>query len=163
MGANLSSLTYEQLQEILSLLVELSLIGGFTGALLLMLLLDLGAALMWALARYRGRKRGMGQGPMIGASRATYPTARGGATPARQSGFSPCPSHTPGASGRVVKRSEDPRPEAVPQACPDSCLKDKRAEGAPVLRCAHVAGGDSVKTPGVLEELPPVTPGPSLV
>lgn len=76
---------------------------------------------------------GMGEPPMWGLSRPTYPMQRGGESLGRVSSFMARPTDNPGPVGRVVKRSEDPRPLTCEQACPASCLKDKRPVGAPVL------------------------------
>lgn len=114
-----------------------------------------------AAARDRAA-RGMGQRPMLDPSRAAYPSMGEQSSLARRYVASRGPRFTPTAPGRVVKHSEDPRPQTVPQACPDSCLKDKRAGGAPALRCAHSAGDDSGETLSVLQELTPALPGPLL-
>lgn len=115
-----------------------------------------------ARARAASAVRGMGQGPMLDLSRPAYPAqgARGELGRVSQVEAGGAQAHT--VWGRVVKHGEDPRPQPVDQASPGSCLKDKRADGAPALRCAHGAGGDSVETPSVLEELAPALPGPLL-
>lgn len=114
-------------------------------------------------ARARARAaRGMGQGPMLDPSRPAYPYQGAGSELGRVSQVEAGQSQAHAVEGRVVKHGEDPRPQPVDQAGPDSCLKDKRADGAPALRCAHGAGGDSAETPSVLEELAPAPPGPLL-
>lgn len=114
-------------------------------------------------ARARGASsdvRGMGLGPMSDSSRPAYPHQGAGGELGRVSQASCSVSQSHGAEGRVVKRSDDPRPLNLDQASPGSCLKDNRAEGAPALRCAHGDGGYSVETPSVLEELTPSLPRP---
>lgn len=106
--------------------------------------------------------RGMGQGPMLDLSRPAYPAQGAQSELGRVSQVEAGESQAHAVGGRVVKHREDPRPVPVDQASPYSCLKDKRADGAPALRCAHGAGGDSVETPSVLEELAPALPGPLL-
>lgn len=106
--------------------------------------------------------RGMGQGPMLDLSRPAYPAqgAQGELGRVSQVGARESQGHAVG--GRVVKHSEDPRPVPVDQASTFSCLKDKRANGAPALRCAHGGGADSGETLSVLEELALPPSGPSL-
>lgn len=76
---------------------------------------------------------GMGVTPMSTLPRPAYPTASGAESLGRVPSFRARPPHTPALSGRVVGRSDNPRPVASDQACPASCLKDKRPAGAPVL------------------------------
>lgn len=102
--------------------------------------------------------RGMGQRPMLDLSHPTFPDQGAGGELGCVSKFGAGLTQAQGDGGRVVKRSEDPRPLNLDQANPNSCLKDKRAEGAPALRSAHGDGGYSVETPGVLEELAPAPP-----
>lgn len=114
-------------------------------------------------ARARGASsdvRGMGLGPMSDSSRPAYPHQGAGGELGRVSKFGERFTQAQGDGGRVVKRSDDPRPLSLDQANPSSCLQDKRAEGAPALRCAHGDGGYSVETPSVLEELTPSLPRP---
>lgn len=106
---------------------------------------------------------GMGVPPMSDLSRPAFPYQGAGGELGRVSSASLGPSQLHAAGGRVGEQGEDPRPLPVDQAEPFSCLKDKRAEGASVLRCAHVVAGGSVKTPSVLEELPVTTSGPSFI
>lgn len=65
-----------------------------------------------------------------------------------------------GAAGRVMEHGLQPRPGASVPALPDSRVKDKRAGGAPVLRCAHGGGGDSGEKQGFLGELSLQLPRP---
>jgi hypothetical protein len=76
---------------------------------------------------------GMGVPPMSSLSRPTYPTASGGEPLGRVPSFVASPHLNPGPGGRVGKRSDEPRPPSLDQACPASCLKDKRPAGAPAL------------------------------
>lgn len=99
--------------------------------------------------------RGMGRGPMFSVSRATCPVAWGGAPLARLPVVSPRSTVRQGAAGRVEGPGAQTRPVASDQACSDSRLRDKRAVGAPALRCAHGEGGSSVEKQGFLEELTP--------
>lgn len=103
---------------------------------------------------------GMGLRPMLDLSRPTYRMARGRASLGRVSLASRGSHVTPAPGGRVVGRSNGPRPPDYAQASPHSCLKDKRAGGAPTLATGNGAGGDSVETPSVLEELTPAAPAP---
>ena len=104
--------------------------------------------------------RGMGRRPMVGGSRATCPTALGGAPLARLPVVSLRPTVRQGAAGRVEGPGAQTRPVASDQACPDSRLRDKRAGGAPALRCAHGEGGNSGEKQSFLEELTPQLPRP---
>ena len=113
-------------------------------------------------ARARGASpdvRGMGLGPMSDSSRPAYPHQGAGGELGRVSQASRSVSQSHGAGGRVVKRSDDPRPLTVEQASPDPCLKDRRAEGVPVLRCGHGGGDYSGEVPSTSEELTPAPPG----
>lgn len=101
------------------------------------------------------RLRGMGRSPMFSGSRATCPAALGGAPLARLPVVSLRPTVRQGAAGRVEGPGAQTRPAASDQACSDSRLRDKRAAGAPALRCAHGEGGSSVEKQGFLEELTP--------
>lgn len=76
---------------------------------------------------------GMGAPPMSSLSRPTYPTASGGEPLGRVPSFMASPYLTPAPGGRVGKRSDEPRPPSLDQACPSSCLKDKRPAGASAL------------------------------
>ena len=76
---------------------------------------------------------GMGEPPMSSLSRPTYPTASGGEPLGRVPSFMASPYLNPGPGGRVVGRSDNPRSPSVDQACPSSCLKDKRPVGASAL------------------------------
>ena len=114
-------------------------------------------------ARARGASpdvRGMGLGPMSDSSRPAYPHQGAGGELGRVSQASRGVSQSHGAEGRVVKRSEDPRPLTVEQASPDPCLKDRRAEGVPVLRCGHGGGDYSGEVPSTSEELTLAPLGP---
>ena len=104
--------------------------------------------------------RGMGRRPMFSGSRATCPTALGGAPLARLPVVSLRPTVRQGAAGRVEGPGAPTRPVASDQACSDSRLRDKRAVGAPALRCAHGEGGDSGEKRGFLQELTPQLPRP---
>lgn len=73
---------------------------------------------------------GMGVSPMVGLSRQACPPAWGAASLGRLPDHDPLAPITPGAVGRVVKRSDEPRPTAFTPPWPHSCLIDKRAEGA---------------------------------
>lgn len=103
---------------------------------------------------------GMGLRPMLGLSRPAYPMARGRESLGRVSLTSRGPHVTPAPGGRVVKRSKDPRPLTYAKASPYSCLKDKRAGGAPVLCLVNCADSGSVEMPGISEELVSATPRP---
>ena len=103
---------------------------------------------------------GMGLRPMLELSRPAYPMARGRESLGRVSLASRGPHVTPAPGGRVVKRSKDPRPLTYAKASPYSCLKDKRAGGAPALCFVSCAGSGSVEMPCILEELAPATPCP---
>ena len=103
---------------------------------------------------------GMGLRPMLELSRPAYPMARGRESLGRVSLASRGPHVTSVPVGRVVKRSKDPRPLTSAKACPLSCLKDKRAGGAPALCFVSCAGSGSVEMPCILEELAPATPCP---
>lgn len=76
---------------------------------------------------------GMGEPPMSSLSRPAYPTASGGESLGRVPSFMASPYLNPGPGGRVGKRSDEPRPPPLDQACPPSCLKDKRPAGASAL------------------------------
>lgn len=102
--------------------------------------------------------RGMGQRPMLDLSHPTFPYEGAGGELGCVSKFGERFTQAQGDGGRVVKRSEDPRPLSLDQANPFPCLKERRAEGAPAPRCAHGDGGYSVETPSVLEELTPAPP-----
>ena len=104
--------------------------------------------------------RGMGRSPMFSGSRATYPAAWDRAPLARLPVVSLRPTVRQGATGRVRGPGAQTRPVASDQACSDSRLRDKRAGGAPVLRCAHGGGGDSGEKHSFLEELTPQLPRP---
>lgn len=106
----------------------------------------------------RAYLRGMGRGPMSSGSRAVCPTAWSGAPLARLPVVSLRPTVKQGATGRVMEHGLQPRPGASVPAWPDSRLKDKRAGGAPALRCAHGEGGDSGEKHSFLEELAPQLP-----
>ena len=106
--------------------------------------------------------RGMGQRPMLDPSHPTFPDQGAGGELGCVSKFGERFTQAQGDGGRVVKRSDDPRPLNLDQANPFPCLKEKRAEGAPALRSAHGDGGYSVETPSVLEELTPSPPRPPL-
>lgn len=102
--------------------------------------------------------RGMGLRPMLDSSHPAFPDQRAGGELGCVSKFGAGLTQAQGDGGRAVGRSDDPRPLNLDQASPNSCLKDKRAEGAPALRCAPGGGGYSVETPSVLEELTPAPP-----
>ncbi len=104
--------------------------------------------------------RGMGQGPMVDLSRPAYPHQGAGGELGRESVVSLGLPLNPVQPGRVVEHSVDPRPGASEQASSFSCLKDKRAGGAPAPRCAHGVGADSGETLSVLEELALTPSGP---
>ena len=129
--------------------LQLTALGVLTGWCVLVLSACALVVVRWA------RLRGMGRGPMFSGSRATCPTAWGGAPLARLSAVSLRPTVKRGATGRVMGQGPRPRPGASVPAWPDSRLKDKRAGGAPALRCAHGEGGDSGEKRGFLEELTP--------
>lgn len=103
---------------------------------------------------------GMGLRPMLELPRPAYPMARGGESLGRVSLASRGSPVTPAPGGRVVKRSKDPRPLTYAKASPYSCLKDKRAGGAPVLCFVSCADSGSVEMPGISEELVSATPRP---
>lgn len=113
-----------------------------------------------ARARAASGVWGMGQGPMSGSSRPAYPHQGAGGELGRVIAASLCPTQAHGDGGRVVGRSNDPRSIAADQAGPLSCLKDKRAAGVPVSRCAHGGSGDSGEVHSTSEELtlPPSRP-----
>ena len=162
------------LAEVLAAAVDAGFVAGLLGGMVAVFVwLALGALHdVWA-ERAQSRARvnvarsraagGMGVPPMSDLSRPAFPYQGAGGELGRVSSASLGPSQLHAAGGRVVEHSEDPRPLQVDQAEPFSCLKDKRAEGASVLRCAHVVAGGSVKTPSVLEELPVTTSGPSFI
>lgn len=122
----------------------------------------LGAGAVLLLAARAGCRRGMGRRPMLDLSRATYPAARSTASQARQLPASSQSMQGQGVPVRAVKHGDDPRGAAPAKAWPFSSLGDKRAGGAPALRCAHGDGVDSGETPRVLEELPLSQPLPVL-
>ena len=103
---------------------------------------------------------GMGLRPMLDLSRPTYRMARGRASLGRVSLASRGSHVTPAPGGRVVGRSNGPRPPDYAQASPHSCLKDKRAGGAPALCFVSCAGSGSVEMLRILEELAPAIPRP---
>ena len=103
---------------------------------------------------------GMGLRPMLELSRPAYPMARGRESLGRVSLASRGPYVTPAPGGRVVTRSKDPRPLTYAKASPYSCLKDKRAGGAPALCFVNCADSCSVGMPGISEELVSATPRP---
>ena len=103
---------------------------------------------------------GMGLRPMLELSRPAYPMARGRESLGRVSLASRGPHVTPAPGGRVVKRSKDPRPLTYAKASPYSCLKDRRAGGAPALCFVSCAGSGSVEMLCILEELAPAIPRP---
>lgn len=88
--------------------------------------------------------RGMGRRPMSDLSRATGPTARGTAWPARLLVDSLPPSHWQGAARRVDKRSADPRGAAPAKAWPFPSLINRPAAGAQLSPSLTVSNGDSV-------------------
>jgi len=103
------------------------------GALLLPSLLLVGSVLCGCgllLALRAAFLRGMGPRPMLGLSRAAYPTARGAAGLARLPSLSLQPSPSQGASRRVVRHSLDPRSAAPAKAWPFSSLINQPAAGA---------------------------------
>ena len=97
-------------------------------SLLLVGVLLCGSALLAALRAVV--LRGMGRRPMLSLSRAAYPTARGAAPLARLSSLSRLPSHSQGASRRVVRHRLDPRGAAPVKAWPFSSLINQPAAGA---------------------------------
>lgn len=166
-------ITREELVHFARQMALLAFVAGVLGAMVSSALWSaVGAAFEWLHRRAQARARinaardraarGMGQGPMLDLSRPAYPYQGAGSELGRVSQVEAVQSQAHAVDGRVVKHSGDPRPQPVDQASPDSCLKDKRADGAPALRCAHGAGADSVETPSVLEELAPALPGPLL-
>lgn len=134
--------------------VQLTALGVLAGWCLLVLGAGVLLVVRWA------RLRGMGRGPMFSGSRATCLTAWGGVPLARLPVVSLRPTVKQGATGRVMEHGLQPRPGALEPAWPDSRLKDKRAGGAPALRCAHGEGGDSGEKHSFLEELTPQLPRP---
>lgn len=104
--------------------------------------------------------RGMGHRPMVDLSHPTYPDRGAGGELGCVSKFGEVLTQAHGDGGRAVGRSDDPRPLNLDQARPISCLKDKRAAGAPAVRCGHGGSDDSVETPSVLEELALAPLGP---
>ena len=129
--------------------LQLTALGVLTGWCVLVLSAGALVVVRWA------RLRGMGRGPMFSGSRATCPAALGGAPLARLPVVSLRPTVKQGAVGRVKGPGAQTRPVASDQACSDSRLRDKRAVGAPALRCAHGEGGDSGEKQSFLEELTP--------
>lgn len=164
-----SPITREELvqfaQQVLLLAFFAGAIGGMVGDVVWH---GLGYVVDWLVNRAERKARiaaakaravrGMGQRPMLDLSHPTFPHQGAGGELGCVSRFGERLTQAHGDGGRVVKRSEDPRPLNLDQASPNSCLKDKRAEGAPGLRCAHGDGGYSVETPSVLEELAPSPP-----
>lgn len=164
-----SSITREELvqfaQQVLLLAFFAGVVGGMVGDVVWH---GLGYVVDWlvnraarkariAAARARAA-RGMGQRPMLDPSHPTFPNQGAGGELGCVSKFGAGLTQAQGDGGRAVGRSDDPRPLNLDQANPNSCLKHKRADGAPVLRSAHGDGGYSVETPSVLEELPPAPP-----
>ena len=129
--------------------LQLMVLGLLTGWCVLVLGTCVALFQRWVVLR------GMGRRPMVGGSRATCPTALGGAPLARLPVVSLRPTFRQGAAGRVEGPGAQARPVASDQACPDSRLRDKRAGGAPALRCAHGEGGNSGEKQSFLEELTP--------
>lgn len=166
-------ITREELVHFAQQMVFIALVAGFLGSMVWAVLASFfDSCADWLINRAernarinaaRARAaRGMGQGPMLDLSRPAYPAQGAQGELGRVSQVEAGESQAHAVGGRVVKHGEDPRPVPVDQASPYSCLKDKRAHGAPALRCAHGAGDDSVETLGVLEELAPALPGPLL-
>ncbi|MBA4111857.1 MAG: hypothetical protein C0492_00585 [Verminephrobacter sp.] len=155
----LPSMTYEELHELVWLFIVLGIFSGMVGGLIWTFIEMAGDSVLAYLAARIRRSRGlsgsggMGEPPMYGLSRPTYPTARGAESPGRGSDHDPLMSVIPCPVGRVIGRSDDPRPLQVDQACLDSCLKDRRPAGAPAHRSAHAGFAGSGETPSVLEEL----------
>jgi hypothetical protein len=166
-------ITREELVHFAQQMALLAFFAGVMGSMLVDICrYVLGGVLDWLAARADRRARidaararaarGMGQSPMLDLSRPAFPAQGAGGELGRVSQVEAGESQAHAVYGRAVKHSDDPRPVPVDQANPFPCLKDKRANGAPALRCAHGAGGDSVETPSVLEELAPALPGPLL-
>lgn len=166
-------ITREELVYFARQMALLAFVAGVLGAMVSSALWSaVGAAFEWLHRRAQARARinaartraarGMGQSPMLDLSRPAYPHQWAGGELGRVSQVEAGQSQAHAVGGRVVKHSVDPRPLSVDQASPDSCLKDKRASGAPALRCAHGGGADSGETPSVLEELALPPSGPSL-
>lgn len=124
----------------------LALCAGALGGVLLLLLVWLYRVMLRGLLDHigghvlvpRAGAGGMGVTPMVGLSRPAYPPASGAAFLGRPADHGPVTPHPPGAVGRVVKRSDEPRPTVSALPWPHSCLEDKRAAGAPAGR-----GGDA--------------------
>lgn len=133
---------------------QLAALGLLMGWCLLVLGAGVLAVTRWASLR------GMGRGPMSSVSRATCPTAWSGAPLARLPVVSLRPTVKQEATGSVKGRGAQTRAVAAEQAWPDSRLRDKRAGGAPALRCARGEGGDSGEKHSFLQELTPQLPRP---
>lgn len=158
-------ITREELVEFARQVLLLAFFAGVIGAMSLSVVASCGSALFDALfnraernarvkaARARAASGGMGHRPMVDSSRSTFPHQGAGGELERESQAIQRPPQAHGSEGRVVKRSEDPRPQNQDQASPDSCLKDKRAEGVPALRCGHGGSDDSGEVPSTSEEL----------
>ena len=170
---NAQLVTRAEFVELAQQLALIAICGGAIGGLLWSFGAScIGALIDWAFdaaqrrasvnaARARGASpgvRGMGLGPMSDSSRPACPHQGAGGELGRVSQASCSVSQSHGAEGRAVKRSDDPRPLTVEQASPGSCLKDKRAEGVPVLRCGHGGGDYSGEVPSTSEELTPAPP-----
>lgn len=153
----LPSMTYEEVRAIVLAFAALSLVGGFVGAAIYGLFdRALGSALDYfdraLVARAARDSGGMGGTPMDGLTRPAYPPAWARESLGRLPDHDPLAPLTPCPVGRVVKRSDDPRPLTSEQARPASCLQDKRPAGAPVLP----SGAGELPDPVPL--VPPVSP-----
>lgn len=153
-------LTPAEFSSILDGFARVSLVCGFVGGLVFGACWSLfGAAVHWGAERARASARikaararaqalgGMGVPPMVDLSRATCPAQGSGGLLARLSSASLRSFTPPGASGRVIKHSEEPRPEALSQACPSSRLESRRAAGAPGPSTTPAGGVDPVGMP----------------
>lgn len=128
------TMTPAQVQQFTWALVQLSLVGGFLGALLL----NVGSYVLrslaeWLVYRILAKRRGDGgSAPMVGLSRATCPAASGGAGLARGSAHGPFPPPAQGDAQRRDKHGVGPRGAAPAMAQPPSSLeKPVFAAGGP--------------------------------
>lgn len=123
-----------QVQQFTWALVQLSIVGGFSGALLFSVVSYAARSLgEWVASRILAKRRGDGGFvPMVGLSRATCPAASGGAGLARGSAHGPFPPPEQGDAQRRDKHGVGPRGAAPAMAQPPSSLeKPVFAAGGP--------------------------------
>lgn len=108
-------------------------------SLLLALVLAAGAGVLLVLRA--SCLRGMGQRPMLGLSRATYPTARGGECLARRDAHASDASATGGDAGRWDKHGAGPRPASPALPLPHSRLRTNVPQALPAGVLGARGGG----------------------